>query len=833
MKKLITIYKNKEEGSAMLITIIILMVLMVIVATAISISGMQFDLAMLNRNTSNTYYLAKSAVEKQVDTMNKAVENQLTKIIKEMNADPDAAKNYITQLINQSTTITHNTTENQINVNNTTLRDRLKTGLYDYLVDSYKTRTAAYPTGKDPIIYTMQSDRVASGYITEVEITITDEDGAGGTYSATDPKFRVIATATTKSGSDIYDQQTVEGIVEIVLPTTINNEIHEKYDFIGNVPELLRGALISYSDVVVSGSGHLKIDGNMYVGGPQSIGAFNTNEYPEADQNGGVIVLNGGQLTVYGNLYSTNNVLATAGWGESSYASGGRISVTQDIIAYTVGIVDDFYKESTNQSPFSESNQVKNASITVGGNIMVDNDVMIDRWVNGGIITVADSIFGINGGADATSDGFDPNQSSGIFSQGPGSQIIADRMLVAGQPYITLAEGQKPLKLWESIGEPFNGVASFEGYAENKDVDVNPNNPKYLDITSPFHSLIATNKIKTDFSNTYAVARVSGIDTNAGNTGKRGEVCLGGFTDQLEAVEFFYLGSSTAPNFGDLTNNGDIRGVQDIIDDLAGYYSGSKDEVFKNISNGKPSNNFNGLRGYMTIMRSMFYKGFSSNLPERETFATALKASVMPTDTHVWSYATPIAVVDGGAINVSEFYVDEGSGTYKPYPSIIINKSDSQLTIEANTVGRNEFKGIIISKGSVEFKQDITIKGTVIIGGPETMPTPGTNNREALFTGSHAGVIVKEGEVNIINDLSDTANDFSKIILDLAVKDHKLYRNILDMLYMTDYSKEALTDIMNNQGSYTDKVLKYNSKSILEVSTEGIEVVIKSLKKTQ
>lgn len=838
MKKCIIAHKGKEEGSAMLITTIILLVLMVIVATTISISGMQFDIAILNRNTSNTYYLAKSAVEKQVDTMNKAMENQLTKIIKEMNASSDPTKNYIKQLVNNSVTITHNTGKKQIQVNNATLRERLCDELYSYLRTSYKTKTAIYTTGKDPITYTIQSDRIDSGYATEIEITITDEKATGGNYDKTDPKFRVIATATTKKGTDIYDQQKVESIIEVILPTTINNQIHEKYAFKANVPELLRGALISYSDVVVSGAGHLKVDGNMYVSGPQSIGKIaGKEEYPETDQNGGVIALNGGQVKVDGNLYTTNNVMATAGWGVTPYTSGGKITVTQDIIAYTVGIVDDFYKESTNQSPFTDSNQVQNASITVGGNIMVDNDVMIDRWVKGGTITVTDSIFGVNGGSDAyAATNVDPNQSSGVFSQGPSSQIIADRMFVAGQPYITLAEGKKPLKLWESIGEPFNGIASFEGYAEEKDYDQNSNNPKYLDSNSPFKDLIAKDKIKTDFSKSYAVAKVSGIDTSDSDTAKSGVTCVGGLTDQGIATDFFYAaGGSTVPDFDALTKDGDPRGVQTVITNLASYYNGTKDEVFKNIASDKPTNNFNGLRGYMTIMRSIFYTGFISNLPARETFSTALNTGSMPpTATHTWSYATPIEVVNTVSdVDISNFYVDEGSGTYNPYPSIIINTSSNKLTIKAGTTGRKEFKGIIISKGPIEIDGGITIKGTVIVGGPESMPIPGTNDRKNLFTGAHAGIIVKSGEVNIINDLSDTANDFSKIILNLEVKNHALYRSILDMLYMTDYSKTALADIIGKQKLNTKGALKYTDKSILEVSTEGIEVAIKSLKKTQ
>lgn len=847
MKNYIVVHKDKEEGSAMLITTIILLVLMVIVATTISISGMQFDLAMINRNTSNTYYLAKSAIEKQVDTMNKAVENQLTKIVKEMNTSSDTTKNYITQLVNESTAITHNTTSKQIQVDNTVLRERLCDDLYSYLCTSYKTKTATYTTGKDPITYTVQSDRVENGYATEIEITITDEKVTGGTYDKTDPKFRVIATATTKKGTTIYDQQRVESIIEVVLPTTIDNQIHEKYEFAQEVsskkvvPELLRGALVSYSDVFVSGSGHLKVDGNMYVGSKQNIGKITgTEEYPEADQNGGVIVLNGGKLTIDGSLYTTNNVIATAGWGDTSYMSGGKINVTQDIIAYTVGIVDDFYKQSTNQSPFTTSNQVQGANITVGGNIMVDNDVMIDRWVNGGKITVSDSIFGVNGGADAyAASNVDPNQSSGVFSQGPNSQIIADRMFVAGQPYITLAEGEKPLKLWESIGEPFNGVASFEGYAEGKDYDQNTNNPNYLGPSSPFYSLIATTKIKTNFSKTYAVAKVSGMDTSDGDLGKAGVACTGGLMDQTTAINFFYLaGGGSVPAFNTLTRDGDPRGVQTVITNLSSYYDGSKDEVFKKISTGKPTNNFNGLRGYMTIMRSIFYKGFTSDLPDKESFSTVLKTSSMPITEHTWSYATPIEVVESTAaadvtVDISKFYVDEGTGTYNPYPSIIINSSTKKLTINADTLGRKEFNGIIISKGPVEISGGITIKGSLIVGGPESMPTPGTDDRKALFKGNHAGVIVKSGEVNIINDLSDTTNDFSKIILNLAVKDHALYRSILDMLYMTDYSKSPLADIMKEQKLNTKKALNYTNKSILEVSTEGIEVAIKSLKKAQ
>ena len=366
MRNELTNSKNKEQGSAMLITTIILLILMVIVATTISISGMQFDLAMLNRNTSNTYYLAKSAVEKQVDTMNKAVESQLTKIIKDVNTD------YIAKLVSKDASIKYGS--DKITVDNATIRGMLQTEIYNYLKRSYKTKTVSDPTAQDPIIYTVQSDRVEDGYYTEIKITIAVEDATGAPIAA--PNLRIIATATTKSTvspSTIYDQQTVEGIMDVKLPATVDNQIHERYDFVSTPPEVLNSAILCFSDVVVSGAGRLNVTaGDVRVSGQQIISGYtsgSTTKYPEADQNGGVIAINGGQINIADNLYCTNNVLATNGWVETDFIDPSnpkrtyngitKINVDGDIIAYTVGIVDDYYEQSANQNPFNTTNQVK------------------------------------------------------------------------------------------------------------------------------------------------------------------------------------------------------------------------------------------------------------------------------------------------------------------------------------------------------------------------------------------------------------------------------------------------------------------------------------------
>lgn len=867
--------KNEEQGSAMLITTIILLILMVIVATTISISGMQLDLAMLNRNTSNTYYLAQSAVEKQVDTMNKAVESQLTKIIKDVNTA------YIAKLISKDTSIKYEA--GKITIDNATIKGMLQTEIYNYLKRSYKTKTITDPSAQDPITYTVQSDRVEDGYYTEIKITIADEDDIGVAIAA--PNLRVIATATTKSTvspTTVYDQQTVEGIITVKLPATVDNQIHERYDFVSTPSELLNSAILSFSDVVVSGSGILNVTaGDVRVSGKQIISGYTsgtTTKYPEADQNGGVIAINGGQINITDNLYCTNNVLATNGWVLTDFTDSTnpkrkydhitKINVGGDIIAYTVGIVDDYYDQSDNQSPFNTANQVSNTTITSNRNIMVDNDVMIDRWVNGGSIIAKDTIFGVNAGVSDSvnyDSMIDPNQSSGVFSQGEGSTINSERMYVAGQPYITLASNQKPLKLWESIGEPFNGVASFAGYATNEEKS---ENKEYVLDTSPFHELIKDNKIKTDFNNTYAFAGVSGINATAespsalnpfiNGTKYKGASCNSiFFSNQATAVKFFYQGltgtdatntdyffknfmksrpavAPTHPDYAEyIAWDTYVKRVQGVIGDLNDYYEADgKAGHFRNISANLPDKNYRGLRGYMTIMRSIFYKGFdaANHSIQKATFNDVIKTTTW-TD-NAWSYQTPILVNQGGNIDVSEFYVDEGTGTYSPYPTIIVSKAGTdQLIISTTDSTKNVFNGIIISETPIEIKKDITINGTVIIKGPETMPISTSNeDRKPIFEGKHAGLIVKDGAVTIKYDKS-----VLKEVLNMNVKNHILYRQILDTLYLTNYAGGStnLNQIMNKQSLNTDVVLKYTDKSILEVDTQGIEVAIKSLKKIQ
>ena len=836
--------KKSQEGGALLITTILLLALMIIVATCLSISGMQYDLSMLERNTSNTYYLAKAALEKQVDTMNKALETQMNTILDQVStkyvSKADSA------LVRNEITISHNTSTDKLSVDANMLSKMIADAVYNYLKESYLTKTSSTAAvGKNPIVYVAQGDRVESGNYTEIQISTYTKD-SGGQDLSPEHKLRIVATATTKTQpapTTIYDTQSLEAIITINIPTDLEHQIHEKYEFNQNeTPEILKSALLCFSDVVVGGTGKLNVtSGDVRVSGAQDIGCYNSGKsYPEANQNGGVIALNGGEITISHNLYCTNNVLVTNGWGGAYSLFSPEetlIKVDGDIIAYTVGIVDDYYDKSINQSPFNDSNQVRNAGIKVGRNVIVDNDVMIDRWVKDCSITVNKSVFGVNGGVDIGESDPDPNQSSGVFAQGEGSRIIAERMYVAGQPYITINSSDKPLKLWESIGEPFNGLASYEGYAINEEKIENKN---YFDV---FGGLISGTKIETDFLNTYAVAKVSGINTNsrysAGTGAQVGAICNAVFgSNQSDAIKFFHQGGSSK-KFSEFMADGANATygtytieVQNIIDNLSSYLGGTGGVGYRKKLGTAPSSNYQGLRGYMTLMRSVFYQSFDTNGPIKATFANNIKMGSLPSsdtegNTASWSYETPICVTNGGEIDISKFYVSEdGTTNYQPYPTIIVSNGGALTEpLKLKASAENKFKGMIISLGSVEIASDMDIDGVVIIGGPESRPDSGTGDRKEIFEGKHAGLIISAATVNISYHPS--------ILTEVTAKDHAKYRKILDALYLTDYSKSRLSEIMGKQASYTQAALKYSNKSILEVNTEGISVEINSLKSTQ
>lgn len=814
-------YKD-QNGSAMLMTAVILLILSLIIASSLTLAGMTLDIAVLKRNTSNTYYLAESAVLKQVDTMNKALENEIAHII-----ESQISTYYISELVSGGDGVKHNTKEHILEVDKEQddLLVRVKKAVYDYLVVNY--------VGED-IGYKVQSDRSESDYATQVKIEVSNLDEVGETLP--NDTLRVIATAMTQKEMEVYDQQTVEALVKIDTPTEIKNQIHEKYEWNHGVPEQLRSSLLCYSDVLVKDAGNLRIDGDVRVGGKPNIEGNITGEtitYPEVDQTGGVIAINGGQIEFNDNVYCTRNILATNGWGKIAYDKATSIHVGKDAIAHTIGIIDDFYEEGANQEPYTHSHQVQNVYITIGQNAMTDNDVMIDRWVKGGIISIKKTLFGVGGGT--TNLVTNPNQSSGVFARGEKSMIEAGRMYVAGQPFI-IFEGHHPIRLWESIGEPFDGLASWFGYKEGKE---QAENETYLDEDSPFATMISASKIRTNLDHTFALAKVSAINTKD-NSQNRGVTCQKDLGNPIEAWQFFFqqagANGKKIEDLMDSTTDAPVseaykNEVNQIISrrasdylggKLKGKLSGTKEAYCRDLG---PvlDHTYEGLKGYMSLMRAILYQTNTSKTKKelREaSFAQIIDRGKLPSMRHKWCYETPIEVVDSNFKNVtlSDYYVDEGEGE-KPYPTLIIN-GDESVTLKVSARGdRDTLKGWIISAGPVELGKEVKIEGGIIIKGPENEAIP----RKEIYTGSNAGLIIKEGKVQITHN--------ADVLLDIQTKDHALYRNILDALHLTNYSKEKTSEIIAKQVPYTEKALKYTDKSILEMDTEGIRMSVQSLKK--
>ncbi len=823
--------RKSQKGSALLMVTIFLLILTLITGTCLMIASMQYDQAILSRNTNHTYALARSAIEKYIDTMNKSLEIEMTHIVKGLSAT------YIEDLIGEKSHIKYDGLS--LRVDQTILLDTLKESVYQYLKSNFI---------ENPITYSVQGDRVSDDYITTISVSLSERDS--NNHQLVD-QLRVIAKAITKSSvnSAVYDTQKLEAMIHLEIPEHFSNQIHEKYAFQDlEVPDSLRSPLLCFSDVVVSNGGKLVVtSGDVRVGGKQNISNYGTKEVPlyaEANQHGGVIAVNGGAIELKnGSLYCINNVLATNGWGAPTYTKTSQITVDKDVVAYTIGIVDDYYKNSTNQSPFNTKHQVSGAHIHIKRNAMVDNDVMIGRWVNGCEINVDGTIFGVNGGSDFNMDSsmmqnIDPNQSSSVFSQGIGTKITADRMFIAGQSYITVQEGLKPLKLWESIGEPFDGVASYEGYQvrENKEKAANKG---YLNV---FSSLIQGDKIETDFSQTYAIETVSGRDTSDFNIMKVGEECKAIFgNNQVKAVSFFYKGGYLEQDFSAFMKDGKsmyhreyTQKVQDVMENIEAYYRGEKRGYQRNIEgSGVPTSNYRGLRGYMTLMRSIFYKGFRSEMPERATFNDVIRTSEdslpksnLEGNQASWSYATPICVTDGGDIDISQFYVDEGTGL-KPYPSMIISHNGLEsktLKLRASDAKHHTFKGIIISKGPVEIESDLKIEGVLIIGGAEDMPDLALGDRREIFKGKYAGLKLVDHTLELTYD--------AEVLTQIAVKDHAIFRQVLDALQLTNYKeKTALKDIMDRQVLNRKKLLRYTNQSTLEIDTQGIHMKIGAIKK--
>lgn len=985
---------KKEQGSIMLITTIILLILTLIVVGALKLSNMQFNLSQMQRNTSNTYYVAEAGAEKAIETINKSIETKLPDIVKTasnvfleldtslsegeqrhlvVNADQDTRKDQAVKTTHKYDEFQYATDKIQVNthmyaekkVNGSTMAEApitfsqyVRYELFDYLLkyyfvkdnfyadSEYKTINAVGVSGvlatdPKPMVYEVEADKYGENYVTVVQVIPKAKKDTADPSRWNRNTFEIITVSRTvyKNAdgsydySKVYDAEKVVTEVAIQIPSNLEHEFREYYEWIANPAEIVDNPITCFSDLIVDGTGNILqvIDGDVLVKGIKQISS-GADAIADADKTGGVIASNGGTIelinsTVGGtfdpkknaNLYTLSNVVVTNGWGDtpgdsSKYNNNTSIDVQGDVIANAINIIDDFYKDSVNQTPFNDSFKGQNEFIKVGMNAFVDNDVMIDKWIKGttttasgkkvssaGYIQVNGTIFGISNGSrtfvvtnpDSTTQLIvDPNSSSGVYSQGEDTLITADRMLIAGQPFITLSETAYPKKLFESIGEPFNGIASLDGYGENEAASAA--NDAYLKAGSPFINAaggsdsINSKKVATNFATSYTMALASAIDSgekasegvslSAIAAAKPGQSLNSAFSSKTELLNFMFQGKTSVPNaggdkisiasytsqdnrYGTITDDSDKEKTAYINSvPVDNFYSGTEDKAGylkmynKIFLESVPSamTSYRGVQAYMTAMRGVFYGQFIVNGSTGEVteqllnFSDVVDVSKVPDNE--WSYATPILArtftLSDNVINIKDFYT-EVSGSEQMQPTIIVNKGDKPIYIKATKEVKtpgvwryyDTFKGIIISKGPVILNgEDVTelkMEGVIIVGGPEK--TALTN--EGIYkTADNKGLSVK-GKVTVTKG-SDT------LLLDIDPANRKVYRGVLDALRITNYSAsssigEALgqyesvdaTGNPDDKLKYTLGKVGYSNKTYLYMDTNQIYLKIQSQQK--
>lgn len=653
--------KTNEKGSATFLTLIIVLALLVLMSAVTEIAYKQYEISDIQKKTSNAYYLAESAIEKTVDTFNKVLESKNTDILEATRRE--ALSNLYTTANGTPTTTfkwyqlksgTSPLIGEGYFKSNFSLEDAMRLNsikqLITYIVSTgsvpkesvaysgkylltfeseYETRSdegisgnttvqiQAYLDGNDhDLINDMFKEILPTGPNGEVSLSGLDKFDLAyikQNYASVNLEdvFKDILTieAVATSPGDIIQRASAK--VSLLEGIDLEDQLKEQYTWTANPPDLLNSAIVSFSDFVVQDGGQAIITGDLSVKGSK---VEETDKVTwEADEIGGVIVKNGGNLQVKvpaennsfesnntGSIYTLGNVIATNGWtGQmDQYSLETQIQVEGNIVANTVGILDDFYDGDTvNNSPWDSSKQGSNLKIETHGNIFVEDDVRIDKYVKApSDITVKGVIVGIGDGelnqlseTVIETNGLgqsvqtvkkvpNPNTSSGVFNLGQANSsgalpyIRAYGMFVNGQPYISFDQGDKYHRLYESIGQPYEDVYHLENY--RKPIHT-LGDPSYL-----LEEEIETTRIIIDSLNTpnpyiYAPAIISAKPTEGASQGamyrtginRLGDLDISGentlFTnalfsyfqdgsnsgqaDQNRATAIFYKGDSVEP----------------------------------------------------------------------------------------------------------------------------------------------------------------------------------------------------------------------------------------------------------------------------------------------
>ena len=152
------------------------------------------------------------------------------------------------------------------------------------------------------------------------------------------------------------------------------------------------------------------------------------------------------------------------------------------------------------------------------------------------------------------------------------------------------------------------------------------------------------------------------------------------------------------------------------------------------------------------------------------------------------------------------------------------------------------FTGVIISPGKLKIASDMTINGIVIAGNEKD---GGAASRADIREGRCAGIQVSEGaHVTFKYDINDpaTKNNDRDLIFKIRFMDKSLQRKLYDCLKMTNYGSASgdmdfilganLPEMLADDLVPKPKV-KLSKESVISSQQEGLQFVIKSLKKIE
>lgn len=849
-----------DQGNMLVLLVVLLLCMTLLAGASVTLAQTQWNMARFSRQTSNSYYLARSGAEKMIDSMNKELAAELPRLMEEASnstrtkmLEAKDSKDGISYTIENedpySGRYIGREYENEYEV-------KLKELIYDHIVTNFHHSMSykAYSDtkGNEPItitanLYHRQSITGVPDDIKPIVQQLTPEEDVG--VSSEDVLAVEVVARAQKDSKTSLTKARVVGTISLNQMMDNKEQLLEEYEWAldehgkGVYPEALQSAVISFGDFLVSGGNSAKIQGDIHVKGTikKAIDAqYYTKTFPEPDEWGGIIVSNKGELEVKGSAFVVSNIQTLNSYGKETLEN--KIIIEKDAIANTIGIHDSYYAgHADNIAPWNH--YVKNNSITIGQNAYIDNDIRIDRYVDQGKIHITGSVFGIS---DRDPDGkeigsniiVDPNKSSGVFSMGKDSQVTMGRAFIAGQPFINFGDGNGYHRLHESAGEPFEDVYYLEKYRKEYGDDAT-----YID---ELKDLINKQKINiTDVYDSkpyaYAPARISAtIGTNTIGYSYDVKKGTSPMEDQNIARAIFYEGSIGAlPTDwkSRLARRSDwdepILGTsakwESVIKDPWDFYNGensfNKSYIPKDITFEYGNMlGYKGLQGYMLAKRGVFYDtfrqttGITKYKPSLRELDDLVNVSLF-TETNDWSYNNPIYVTSGHQIiDISQF---------ESIPTAIISRDNSELELIASSTEK-VFNGVIITPGKVKIAASIEVNG-VIIAGNESVGISTT--REGVQRGDYAGVEILAQGVKINYDKDQ--------ILKIRCMNKSLQRKLYDCLKITNYSSVNATALKGKEQEKIDSIMGTDSKRIIRLSKSsvvsskqgGLQFVMKSLRK--